>query len=174
MSRKIKAFYTDDKGRKRPITERKSSRSIRIKKGGVNITLDGIPLTVTGRYVGEVDHFPNTDDNMYHNKFIITVRSGNGEKITFPFYDSYQNYLEGKTTLSKQDLLYSLRALFDDATLGDMSFDDFCGETGYDCYDDRARARRVYKACQNALRKVKKLGIDPYNALNELSRRGIE
>ena len=145
----------------------------------VEFEINGKKLTIKSKWVGERTGFPFDDkDTLEHNIFNITISRKVDSKTVrrqFKFYDSYQNYLDGKRELSKEDTLFAFRCIIEDAIYGSYDFDDFCGELGYS--NDSIRALKMYKACKRTLNKLMDLGIyesELYDIVNKLSEEGIE
>jgi hypothetical protein len=127
--------------------------------------LTGIEITVSAKLVEEGVQFPNSSvANMVHNKFRITVAT-EAAKISFFFYDSTANFNNGKTELNAGELEYTLHCLYSDAAAGKSEYADFCSEFGY---EEDKNSRKIWKACKTQAIKADKLGIDIYEALNEL------
>lgn len=106
-----------------------------------------IDLDVNYEYLERVNGFPFDKKGSYsgyHNHFRITVSSIFGLE-QFDFYGSSSDCEKGKKTLNDDDLKNALRCIVDDALYGNMSFEEFCDELGYD--DDSCTAYRMYKAC---------------------------
>lgn len=111
-----------------------------------------IGLDVTGEYQECVRGFPHCkEDNGYHNHFSITVTSEYGSEA-FDYYGSASDCEKGKKILSDDDLKGALRCIVDDALYGDMSFEEFCDELGYD--SDSCTSYRIHKACQKTSGKL--------------------
>jgi len=113
--------------------------------------------------------FPNDKrDQNYHNHFKITVSSMHGSE-TFDYYGSQFDCEKGKKVLTDDDLKGALRCIVNDALYGNMSFEEFCGELGYD--EDSCRAVRIHKACQNSSGKLQNviLESDWYTIVNDLN-----
>ena len=77
------------------------------------------------------------------NQFKITL-SYDGRSTSFDFFDSIYNYNQGKKLLLESELPWCLYCFISDALAGQMSFDDFMGEFGY---EDWKEGKRVWKAC---------------------------
>ena len=144
------------------------------------LTILGKEFEITAKHIGEIKGFPDSDDNMMHNVFKITVKREFGDGAitkSFKFYDSYANWQKGKTTMNLMDMLLAFKSFLEDAWAGSMDFEDFCGEYGYN--SDSRRAEKIYNKCKNQLGKVMDLGIfqselpDLINALNEIESEGI-
>jgi hypothetical protein len=65
------------------------------------------------------------------------------------------------TEPTSYDMLY---CLLSDASANDMSFEDFCGEFGYDL--DSRKAEETYKACRKVGTKVRKLLGEDFEVFN--------
>lgn len=149
-------------------------------KAKAKIGINGKSFVITGAYKEAIFGFPNSDDQLYHNKFVITVKRvlDNGKTSLgkrFDYYGSYADYEKGKTSLTAKDLLFAFRSFIDDAICGSETFDDFCGNMGYDT--DSRTAEKIHKLCQKSLDKAYDLGIfrsELYDTLEVLSNRGIE
>ncbi len=71
-----------------------------------------------------------------------------GRKMAFDFWC-------GVGITSGPDKISCLDSLLSDAQAGEQSFDEFCGDFGYD--EDSIKARRTWKACQRMAKKVRAL-----------------
>jgi hypothetical protein len=121
-----------------------------------------------------VDKFPNTINDKYdgqHNQFLITVKH-NGIVRRFSFYGSTADYNAGIKELTEADTQDAFKCFIDDSLYGLDTFEDFCGNCGYDT--DSRTAERIYKLCQKSLAKAHDLGLsddDLYNIVNDLNER---
>ena len=98
-----------------------------------------------------------------YNNHKITVFF-NGKKTSFEFWNSIQ----GGEMSDNSDLLGALNCFFNDAISGNMSFDEFCSEFGYD--EDSSTAERVHKTCIKSLKKVENIfDCDLYDLANDVS-----
>jgi len=135
---------------------------------------------IKSKYIDTVVGFPNSEkDNMEHNVFRVSVTRifNDRDKITrsFKMYGSYADYEKGKDYQMEDDLKFNFRCFINDAIYGTMSFEDFCGEFGYDV--DSRRAEKIWKLCKKTLNKTNDLGISEselYDIVNKLSEMGIE
>jgi len=98
---------------------------------GTRIVINGKPFTISSQYITPVKGIPDSGDTIEHNQFDITVCSREKGCQTFKYYGSNQDYLDGKTELSRGDLLFVFRCIADDAIAGLMSFGDFRSKFGY-------------------------------------------
>jgi len=128
--------------------------------------------TVSARFLKEVDgweHEKASRGKGMHNRFSVTVKNETTSvRRAFQFTDSAHNWQLGKDTLTADDLKAALACLMSDAYAGLHSFEDFCGEFGYDT--DSRSAYATYTDCMKQADKVDALGLDPvddYNALND-------
>ena len=125
-------------------------------------------FALSAKLVAKGVRFPNTSDRdrCKHNKYHVTIKTENSER-TIDFYDSHANWESEITELT--DLQNVLYCFISDAVAGDMSFDEFCSEFGYDDIDT---AEEVYRACQEQRERFDDLCDedlhDMINALNEL------
>jgi len=126
---------------------------------------------IKGRCVGSVKSFPYQEDGYPHFKFRIVVKNlENGRWTWFYFYGSYAEFEKGKTELTKEDLVIAFKCFLEDclAVLDYPDVDDFANAFGY---DKPSIVLKVYKACERALRKAKKLGLEEdeiYDLINEI------
>jgi hypothetical protein len=105
-----------------------------------------------------VKGFPNDNkDTAYHNQFTVTVKLNNKSR-RFSFFGSARDCQEGKTTIPDKDFIYVLECFLSDGYCAIGSFEDFCGELGYD--QDSRNAEHIYKSCQKTLDQLNGLGID--------------
>lgn len=160
-------------------------------KEKAEIEINDKRYVITGTYKGTVLGFPNSkEDNLYHNRFLITVKrvldNGKTIKRSFNYYGSsvdYEKHREKQERslsikdpeLNEEKLLFAFRSFIEDAIAGDMGFDDFCGEFGYDT--DSRRAEKIHKECKKSGQKVFDIGLfqsDLNDVLEVLSNRGIE
>lgn len=124
-------------------------------------------FTLSSMLVAKGVRFPNTTDKdrCKHNKYLVTIITEKGIS-TINFYDSHTNWKSGVTELT--NLQNVLECFLSEACAGDMSFNHFCGEFGYDDIDV---ARKVYRACQIQKERFDALCnedlYDITNALNE-------
>ena len=106
-------------------------------------------------------HFPNDDtDKLFHNVYKVTV-SYNGKKTSFKFYDSAHNTDMGIEP-SKESLL---ETIVSDYNYTDYTtFEEFCGEFGYD--KDSRKAEKIFKACLKQAEKIQK--VIPFDVWQKL------
>lgn len=107
-------------------------------------------------------------DNRNMNYHVVTVKNTNTGKLTrFDFWCSI-----AKPEFEKEyDVLNAFYCFVSDALSGLESFDNFCGEFGYDT--DSRKAEKIYKACKRAYAKFERVSgysdDEMYDFINELS-----
>ena len=101
--------------------------------------------------------------NQHH---IITVKFG--DKLTkFDFWGS-RVHPEIETDA---DLLDAFSCFVSDAIAGVDDFSMFCGEFGYDEYEDAGKVLKIWKACQRAKEKLMRIYPgDLWDLANELDK----
>lgn len=92
------------------------------------------------------------------NAWTVTLKYG-GRKLSVPFFTGD---LHGEPTAA--DVISSLCI---DANCGEMSFEDFCSELGYD--EDSRSAEATWKACVKTAPRVRKLLGDRYEEVASAS-----
>ena len=102
------------------------------------------------------------------NRHIVYVKNKTtGAKTSFEFWASIAN----PTLETEYDVLNAFYCFVSDALSGLNSFEDFCGEFGYDT--DSMSAYKTFNACKRAYKKFEKIEDsetdDIYNFVNELS-----
>mgnify|MGYP001022597990 CR=1 FL=1 len=107
---------------------------------------------------------PWSDKQQNYNNHTITVTNTETEqKISFEFWGSIMEP-EVKT---EDELLHAFYCFISDAVSGNYSFNEFCGEFGYD--EDSRKAEKTWKACKKSLEKLNKIyNGDVYDLANEL------
>lgn len=129
-----------------------------------------IGIDIGYEFIDTVKGFPNNkSDQSYHNHFkiILTTESGTTKH---DYYGSAHDCSKSKTTLTDDDLKGALRCIVDDALYGQMSFEEFCNELGYD--EDSRSAEKIHDACAKTNEKLCSIGIcgdDLYTIVNDLS-----
>ena len=107
--------------------------------------------------------------NDYHGHFAITLTTKDGSE-SFDFYGSVYDASHNKTALTEDDLKHALECILSDALAGIDSFEEFCGNFGYD--EDSRSAERIHNACKETTTKINALGISEdeiYSILNDLN-----
>ena len=110
---------------------------------GSECTVDALRMTCA-----QVDSNPSMDDSagMDHWRCTLTYK---GRRMSVIF--SMGRGHDGREPEAKE----VLNSLLMDATCAGESFEDFCGNCGYDT--DSRKAERIYKACQSINVRVDKL-----------------
>lgn len=100
----------------------------------------------------------------YNNHRVIVRNSRNGKRIQFEFWAS----LADPELRKPSDLRNAFECFLSDAIAGKQSFEDFCGDFGYDV--DSRKAEKTWKACQRAAEKADRLlgDADLYDLANAL------
>jgi hypothetical protein len=120
---------------------------------------------------------PFWDNSYLHYKFRITVKNlENNKKISFLFWDSTNNYLEGKKELEEEDLILCFKCLLEDAIsfLDNPNIDEFSKEFGFEKVSE---ALRAFKGCKKQFEKCLKLGLtenEVYDLINEIIQKENE
>ncbi len=121
-------------------------------------------IKVSAKLLGENNKFmPEYGYNYVYN---ITVSNGEAS-VRFKYNTSINDYKNGKNYMESEDLRFALECFLSDATAGDMRFDDFCGEFGYDT--DSRKAEKTYKECIKQCVRAQFIFTDMYKAYNELN-----
>ena len=79
------------------------------------------------------------------------------QKGNVKYYTRYNaSIMEREHRPNKMDILYCINSDARSYTFT-TSFSDFCSEFGYDEYEDRAKAMRIYKSCMTASMKLEQM-----------------
>jgi hypothetical protein len=125
---------------------------------------------VSSRNIGSVLGFPfdKAGDKRPRYHYRVTVKYGR-KQFTEDYYTSINDYDNGKDTMDSEDHTFALQCLTDDARTGGLcTFEEFCGEFGY---DDCRESRRIHSACQRIYEKFQSLGIEDEDDLNFIGNR---
>ena len=119
---------------------------------------------VTANYKG--DKKAEWGDKMpenWNNHLVTVTNTATKRRCTFEFWASIANpELE-----TDYDVLNAFNCFVDDAIIGKMDFEEFCGEFGYDT-DSRA-AEKTWKACKRSAAKLERVyDGDIYELANKL------
>lgn len=121
-------------------------------------------LTVKAVFKGDktADWGNGTTNN--RNYKVTVTNTETSAKAKFDFWSSISH-----PKLEKDyDVLNALYCFVSDAVSGDQTFEDFCGELGYDT--DSISAKKTWKACKKQLEKLGSIyDGDIYDLVNELS-----
>lgn len=120
--------------------------------------LEATNIKLSSVYVGE-----SATDGWRHDLWIVTIER-DGKTFTTSYrtglgHRKAPSYDKNRPRPVKPELADVVHCLLLDAQSGQMSFDEFCGEFGYDSYSRKALA--TWEACVNTagpLRRV--LGVD--------------
>ena len=105
-----------------------------------------LKIEVSYKFKGEV--FNQFKDQMFHNKFLITIKRGI-RKANFDFYDSEYNWELGKKDLNERGLVSALDSIIRDSLSGSMVLEDFLREFGSN-YENV----KIWKACRRSYFKL--------------------
>lgn len=119
---------------------------------------------VTANYTGSKKaEWGNGQENWNHHRVTVT-NTENGKHTGFDFWAS----IAQPELRSEYDVLNAFNCFVSDAITGKDSFEDFCGEFGYDT--DSRKAEKTHKACQRATDKLERIyDGDIYDLANRLS-----
>jgi hypothetical protein len=128
-------------------------------------------LLISAKLIKSGVPFPNSKDTGLHNMFDISVTNTDTDnKTSFNFYGSQHDYNNAVTEIKGEDLLNAFECFISDSLAGYESFEDFCGNMGYD--EDSRTAERIYKECVKSMEKAKSvIDADLYDFANELQER---
>lgn len=117
---------------------------------------------VTAKYYGDDKPAPWNVQNANHHRVYVT-NVDNGKRTSFDFWASIMEpELE-----SEYDVLNAFYCFVSDAISGEMDAIEFNREF---CYKDPRKALKVWRACQNANKKLKRIyDGDIYELANELA-----
>lgn len=121
-------------------------------------------IRVSAVYVG--DEAAPFMPNNYNNHLVSIYNTTTGKRASFKFWASIMN----PELRSRYDVLNALYCIVSDAISGLDSFEDFCGNLGYDT--DSREAHKTWKACQSSSTKaLRVLGVsrsELYDFANKL------
>ena len=126
-------------------------------------------LTIKSTFKGDkkADWTGNPDN---WNNHLISVRNNETKRAcAFDFWASIAN----PDIETEKELLWAFKCFVDDSISGTYTFEEFCGEFGYD--EDSRKAHKTWKACQRAKEKLS--GVydgDLYDLVNSLQEDGVE
>ena len=117
---------------------------------------------ITATYRGDK---PAKWDGRNHNNHTVTVRNTEtGKKTSFDFWAS----LADPELSSEYDIINAFYCFVSDAIAGEMTFEDFCSDFGYD--NDSMTAYKTWKACKRSAAKLSRITTeDIYDLANDLS-----
>lgn len=132
----------------------------RTTQGGIKTSYQH--FTVSAVYLGNKTA-PWTS-NHYYNSRVTVYNRHTGKRTNFEFWGS----LMQPELCTRYDLLNALYCFVSDAVSGNQDFADFCTEFGYK--QDSIKAYRTWKACRQALLKLRRiLDTDLYHFCNALA-----
>ena len=118
-------------------------------------------FTVSATLKEQAVKFPNDKNGKtLHNRYLVTVCTDKG-RASFAFYDSHANL--GRLELD--DLRGAFECFVSDAISGGYSFDEFCGEFGYNT--DSRSAERIHRACEQSAEKLARIFAGDIYELND-------
>ena len=122
-------------------------------------------IRVSAVYVGD-EAAPFNPDN-YHNHRVRVYNANNGKRTSFKFWAS----IASPELRTRYEVLNALYCFVSDAVSGLDSFEDFCGNFGYDL--DSRSAFKTWQVCQRSSAKALQVfglsRLELYDFLNELS-----
>ena len=118
---------------------------------------------ITATYTGSKEAGWEGGPKNWNHHHITVTNVETGKHTDFDFWMSIARpHME-----TRYDVLNAFYAFVDDAISGEMSFDEFCSEFGYD--SDSRRAEKTWKACKRATAKLHRIyDGDIYDLANEL------
>lgn len=121
-------------------------------------TFEGITISATLKAEGiEQQNQPKSSKiTLRCNQFRVNLKY-EGRRASFLFHGSHADWQKGETEMSEANLKFALYCFLSDADAGRQTFEDFCGDFGYD--EDSRTAERIFKACQRFAVKQEKLNI---------------
>ena len=108
------------------------------------------------------------DDKNLHAKFEISIDNAKSNSVAnFDFYASIVNPNCG----IKGDLIGAFSCFVGDACSGDLEFNEFCENFGYD--NDSMKAAKIHKDCIDSLGKFETVfpNLDIYDFINDLQEK---
>jgi hypothetical protein len=122
-------------------------------------------IRVSAVYVGD-EPAPFMPSN-YNNHRVSIYNADNGKRTSFKFWASMMN----PELRSRYEVLNALYCFVSDAVSGLDSFEDFCGNLGYDV--DSREAFKIWQICQrSSVKALRVLGVsrsELYEFLNALA-----
>lgn len=118
---------------------------------------------ISAKYWGTNNNFSKGTNH----QFRVSV-SVNGKKAQFNYHTGISDYEKGIDTIDDAGMKFALECLLSDAIAGGMTFENFCGEMGYD--EDSRKAKKIHEACIKQHTRAIRLFPDIYEASNALSQ----
>lgn len=127
------------------------------------MTYNYLNWEITATYTGSKQADWENINNWNHHRVTVT-NTNNGKEIGFDFWAS----LAHPHLTSLYDTVNAFHCFVEDAISGDMDFEEFCFEFGYDT--DSRRAERTWKACKKAAEKLRRIYDGDFYELAEKLR----
>ena len=131
----------------------------------MSITTTYKQFTIKASYKGNKSWETSNDFKMqnFNNHMIKVTNTETQQSVTFEYWNSI---VKGEIT-EEQEVLFAFYCFLSDAVGASESFDNFCGEFGYDT--DSRKAEKIYRKCKKQLEKLNKIyDGDIYSLVNEL------
>lgn len=129
-----------------------------LKFGGGNVIL-------TARLNGSTDSFIK---GMTNYKFAISISIDSGNKESFVYHTSAKDFEDNKNYMTSDDLICALDAILRDGMAGNMDFEEFCNEFGYD--EDSREAYSTWESCKEMSEQLENLFQDIETASLEFGK----
>ena len=119
-------------------------------------------ITINSDFKGDKQWKNSNSKQKNWNNHLITV-THNKKRLSFDFWGSIMNP-ENKT---EQEVVFAFYCLLSDSCAGNETFENFCGDFGYD--QDSRTAERIHKQCISSLAKFNRVfDCDLYELCNEI------
>ena len=129
------------------------------------IKIQSIDISIESTFLGDkVSPWSSNPANYNYHKIVIKAHT---LKLSFDFWASIMN----PEIQSDEENTSAFYCFVSDALSGEMDFNEFCNEFGYDI--NHPNRRKIYKACQKSNCKFHRVfdGIDIYDFINELQEK---
>ena len=119
-------------------------------------------IVINSEYLGnKAATWGDKKNPSYHNHSVKVTH--NKKSFSFDFWGSIMN----PEISNDQENVFAFYCALSDGISAKDSFENFCGEFGYD--EDSRTAERIYKACEKTLKKVERVfSCDLYDLINEI------
>lgn len=115
------------------------------------IELNGVKISISATFLGFFNW--DSDERVFdkHPKFRVTIVS-NGQRQTFTYYGSVNDYRHNVQELDKSGLMNALECRLLDALAFNNArdFEDFCTEFGYERIEEYKKAKKAWIGCAQA------------------------
>lgn len=119
-------------------------------------------IVINSTFKGDKPWFNSGVPTNYNNHAITVFHSG--KRFSFDFWGSQMN----PEISSDEENIFAFYCFLSDSVSGEMSFEDFCNEFGYD--SDSRSAEKTHKLCAKSMKKYNRVFPEcPYELINELS-----